>query len=315
MTKVVKFLFVLLLAIPLLSVSQNSMQREIRYKAKSNGIPASPNPIEYTQPDGEVITYHLRGDGAVHWEETTDGFTIIKSNNGYYEYGVKDANDNLIPSGVKISSATSNIPNRTINGVPYSNNKINELKSSYHPETRAEQSRAFPSSGTRNLLLLLVNYPDAANTYNQVDFDNQMNQDNYNGTGSFKQYYFENSYAALTINTTVMGWYTAPNNHDYYGDDNDPTGNRTRELVNNAVDQAEAAGVDFSIFDNDGDGNVDGVMVIHQGIGAEANDGTSIWSHSWSLGGYSVDYDGVTIDAVSLIGMIQSMGQVAKVKL
>jgi M6 family metalloprotease-like protein len=45
--------------------------------------------------------------------------------------------------------------------------------------------------------------------------------------------------------------------------------------------------VDFSQYDNDGDGYVDGVIVVHQGTDEAAGNGspTDIWSHMWSLNG------------------------------
>ena len=36
-----------------------------------------------------------------------------------------------------------------------------------------------------------------------------------------------------------------------------------------AVDAAESAGIDFSIYDNDNDGYVDGIILVHAGQGAE----------------------------------------------
>jgi M6 family metalloprotease-like protein len=120
-----------------------------------------------------------------------------------------------------------------------------------------------------------------------------MNHEGYNGVGSFKDFYHEVSYDQLTVNTVVTQWVTVPGTHDSYASD---WGLFTRH----AVDAAEAAGIDFSQFDNDNDGWVDGIAVIHQGTGQEASgDPTDIWSHSSSLmySGYEVEYDGVIVNA------------------
>ena len=65
-------------------------------------------------------------------------------------------------------------------------------------------------------------------------------------------------------------------------------------LVAEAIDAAEARGVDFSKYDNNNDGNVDGVIVIHAGPGAEeAADDSYVWSHRWAIA--SRYYDGRNI--------------------
>jgi M6 family metalloprotease-like protein len=158
-------------------------------------------------------------------------------------------------------------------------------------------SRAFPTTGTNNLLMILANFNDTSTTYLQSDFNNYMNQVNYNGTGSFKDYYLECSYGQLILNTTVTSWVTVPNTHDYYG----PQAN-WGEFAYNSVQAADAS-VDYSNYDNDSDGTVDGVAIIHQGPGQEATSNINdIWSHSWNLSsaGYSIaerTFDGVLVNA------------------
>ena len=51
------------------------------------------------------------------------------------------------------------------------------------------------------------------------------------------------------------------------------------------MDAAEAAGVDFSQYDNDSDGNIDGLFIVHAGRGYEnTGDLNMIHSHQWVLG-------------------------------
>ncbi|HIC37965.1 MAG TPA: M6 family metalloprotease domain-containing protein, partial [Candidatus Marinimicrobia bacterium] len=107
------------------------------------------------------------------------------------------------------------------------------------------------------------------------------------------------------------GVFTAPHNHDYYGSDGSNYGTRVRQLVRAMVDSAEAAGFDWSQFDNDGDGDVDGVTLVHSGAGAEQGDGSNIWSHRWSMGSNAVYYDGVYINDYSINPEIQGNNIVA----
>ena len=156
---------------------------------------------------------------------------------------------------------------------------------------------SFPTSGTRNLLVLLIDFTDLSFQIANNNFNNLMNQANYNGTGSFRDYWLESSYNNLTVNSTVRGWYHAANNMTFYGANSSGSDVNPRLLVQEAVDAAENAGVDFSVYDNDSDGKVDGILVIHAGYGEEAGGGANtIWSHHWVLGSYKRTYDGVTID-------------------
>jgi M6 family metalloprotease-like protein len=300
---IVSFVF----AVPSTAGPANALQTaHPKYKAKSFGVPAAPDEIKYTQPDGSVITYFLKGDGAVNWKESVDGYPIVKNADGFYEYADPGQRDRIVPSGMRIrtdngarSAAEANFMARARRGVPFSSEAIERMRAAYLPESGPDL--AFPSAGTRKLLVLLVKFPDSTNTFTQSQFNDMMNTDNYNGVGSFRQYYYENSYGTLTLVSTVSTWYTAPQVHNYYGDNVDGGKTRARQLVRDMVDTADKYGVDFSQFDNDNDGTVDGVMVIHQGDGAEQGNSTNIWSHSWSLGTtLRVQYDGVYINPYTI---------------
>ena len=95
---------------------------------------------------------------------------------------------------------------------------------------------------------------------------------------------------------------TLPQKRAYYGA-NDAYGNDSRpaEMIKDACELADALGVDFSLYDEDGDNTVDNVFVFFAG-GDEAEhiDQTDfVWSHSWYVkkgGGLSVILDGKRID-------------------
>mgnify|MGYP005994547113 CR=1 FL=1 len=125
---------------------------------------------------------------------------------------------------------------------------------------------------------------------------------------TFKQYYEEQSGGSYTVDGTVSEWLTVPGNAADYGDDNPEGGHDNlnpkgpRDLVKDALNAAVASGIDlaqydeFDLYDLDGDGNqnepdglVDHLMIIHAGTGQEAGGGTlgddAIWSHRWTLNG------------------------------
>jgi len=121
------------------------------------------------------------------------------------------------------------------------------------------------------------------------DFDSLLFSDGINPTGSMKEYYLENSYGSFVMQGDVAGWYRAAENHDYYTNFCDgsrgmgPYPNNAQRLVEEAVDAADPY-VDFSLYDNDGNGYVDGIFVVHSGSGYEESGNTcQIHSHKWSI--------------------------------
>ncbi|CAH1216766.1 Immune inhibitor A [Paenibacillus allorhizoplanae] len=123
---------------------------------------------------------------------------------------------------------------------------------------------------------------------------------------TFKQYYEEQSGGSYTVDGYVSDWLTVPGKAVEYGDDNPAGGHDNlnpkgpRDLVKDALNAAVATGLKladydkFDLYDLDGDGNqnepdglVDHLMIIHAGTGQEAGGGqlgdNAIWSHRWTL--------------------------------
>ncbi len=301
------FTFSLLLIFSFMIHSQDQVQ----------GTSAAPYAIPYTQSDGSVIYLQGVGNPLVHYSLTVDDYTVVLNNQGLMEYAVRNRSGELEPSGVRANDPEK----RTLQEITYLNQLPRKLYDS--PAIRNERSRpsrygdnnraAFPSSGTRKAILLLIDYPDLEFSFDKGEFEDLMNQNNYEGTGSFRDFYMTSSYGDLTVNTDVFGWYTASNDFDYYADDNGR--DVARELIQEAVDAAEAAGVDFSDYDNDNDGNVDGIIIVHAGPGAEEGSVTDkyIWSHRSGLNAYARNYDGVDINDYMINPEIRNLTQMVNI--
>jgi len=254
--------------------------------------PAYPKPIQFTQPNGSTVTITLKGDEHTKWAATTDGYTLMSSATGYYEYAITDSRGFLIPSGV----AAKNAEKRTTEdlsllsgiskGLLFSREQ-NQMLKSIRAIRRAEAKRAFPTTGNRKLICILMGFKDNAFSKTQADFNNLFNQVNYttNGaTGSVKDFYLENSYSKFNLTVTVAGPYTASQNMAFYGaNGSDDMDVKPDTLVTEAVIAADAT-VNFADFDNDNDGSVDGVYVIYAGYGEEAGaPAEAIWAHAWEI--------------------------------
>ena len=113
------------------------------------------------------------------------------------------------------------------------------------------------------LLVLCIQFPDIAGELSRAGIDSMMNINRWDGTsgkGSFKDYYEEVSYGKFVPQSHVYGWYTAAHTYSYYIDTLGRT-SAADTLYVEALRQAAAEGVDLSIFDNDGDGEAEAVIL------------------------------------------------------
>ena len=156
----------------------------------------------------------------------------------------------------------------------------------FHP-----QSSVFPKgtgpTGNFKALVLLVDFSDKTSQVTAGYFDTLVFVDQ---PSTVRNYYKEVSYQKLDIITldlpSSLGWYTDPETYAYYVDGQYGWGDypqNAQKLVEDLVVIADPY-VDFSQYDNDSDGSVDALMVVHAGSGAElTGNPNDIWSHTWGL--------------------------------
>lgn len=264
--------------------------------------------LNFMQSDGSTITLLLNGDDfRGHSLTTTDGFEIVKDDiNEQYYYAFMDETGRLKSTGVKAHNPDSR-----------SNSELEFLKSnSYNKAMRAKTgiidpnsivNKTFPSSGNVKLLMVLVNFSDTQITHNQQAFSNMMNQPNYSGIGSFKDYYTEVSGGKLNVTTDVINWVTVSNTHKYYGENVFGSDAARTELILEVIQLIDPV-VNFVDYDNDKDGVIDGLCIVHQGKGEEyvGSDPNNIWSSIGDLRKLynppyrEIKFDGITLGPYSL---------------
>jgi len=293
------------------------------FSQTANYCPANPHSFIIRQPDNSTLEVRNIGDEKYSSMVTVDGYRIIKNEKGIYEYAILSNDKRLICSGVKAKStlertSEENILLKIINTNIHEYSQLSALSDNFVASVQQTYSiaQSFPKTGTRRLLVILIDFNNLPFTINNQIFDNLMNQQNYNQTGSFRDYWINNSFNSLTINSTVVGWYHASGNAANYGAPTIVNGietnhdNNPKLLVQQAIDAAESAGINFSQFDNDGDHKVDGVVIIHSGQGQEdfgsfpnatLEQANTIWSHRGTLGTLARNYDGVTIDDYDIV--------------
>jgi len=280
--------------------------------AQRSNCSVAPYTNTISQPDGSKITLRAIGNEAIHYLETEDGFTVLKNNDGYFEYAKTDEAGNLANSGI-VARDGKQMKANVLPHLRYSTAQQNMLMQLHHqlePQealNKAAGPYPFPSTGNRKILVVLVEYPDLRATIAKENFELLLNQPNYNGTGSFRDFFLATSSGKLNLESIVYGWVMADSSYLYYGRTSSPSYNTaTRQLLLGALKDAnDSFNVDFSQFDNDGDGFVDGVILMHAGIGAEEQSAPNANNHIWSFRStlptnLRPTYDGVQVSAYGM---------------
>jgi len=152
-------------------------------------------------------------------------------------------------------------------------------------------------------LAILVRYSDVAAQVNSAEFDTLLY---VSGQSSVRDFYGEISYGQMDMITVDLpsstGWQIAPQTQAYYANNNNGFGaypQNAQRLVEDALAAADPL-VDFSAYDNDGNGTLDALMIVHTGPGAEFTGNLNdIWSHKWGIS--SQQRDGVWISSYAMM--------------
>ena len=251
---------------------------------------AYPHLISFTQPNKTTLSVYLKGDEKINWIESEDGYSLLHDDNGYLVYAIQDKNGNMVPSTIiahdkkyrtaEEDSILSTIPRY----LRYTDEQITDLLALWEiVENQKTQKSNMTTTGEVKLLLILMQFTDKQFTRTTEEIRKLFNQANYTIgglTGSVRDYYYANSYGKLSLEFDVAGPYTTQNATAYYGN-RGTSGYQAflREAVN-----AAAADVEYSDYDNNGDGVMDGLHILFAGHGEEASgNAAQIWSHKSTL--------------------------------
>jgi immune inhibitor A len=260
--------------------------------------PAGPVVKTFVQPDGTPIQLRLWGDEFVHGWETLDGYTVVKNTStGFWEYAILDSLGELVPSSVVARQGSP--PAKP------------HLRPSLSIINASRAARGAPAMGVlwlatappwagadTDVLFIAVEFTDVACTFTDAQMETNLFGGGATGPGDLDDYFDEISYGNLELDGHVEGdggCYQLANARTHY----DEGPGSARSLVQEAIALADPD-VDFSIYDNDGDGFVDALGIIYAGgaphDGCETDDDGEdyLWPHSWWLAS-AVSVDGVQV--------------------
>ncbi len=267
-------------------------------------LPAVPAMPGWCEGDaaGVSFRFHQYGDEFYAWAESEDGYTLLMDQQGSWVYALPAADGSLRQSGQVYFPGDASAP-ASARGLRPDSDWLRTYVGAMRAQRDAMSARVRNErvEGEWNVLLILIHYPDQSTQVSSEAFEAMMNEPGYMDIGSFRDFYLDQSYGRFGTTHTVTQWYTATHEHDYYGYNVGYWA--AQELIAEAVEAADAA-VDFADFDNNGDGYVDGLMVVHSGHGAEEGDETNIWSHRWSIP--AIQVDGVLVSDYTMQPELQS---------
>lgn len=156
-----------------------------------------------------------------------------------------------------------------------------------------------PLRGQVRVVVVLVDFSDKQMTQTKQHFS-----DLFFGQGgskkSVREYFAEVTNGLIDLTGEVVGPFRLPKKLSEYANGASGMGGASPNAQTMAYDAAVAANptVNFTPYDNDGNGFVDAFIVIHAGTGAETNSNPNdIWSHKWVLAGGALTVDSTKIYA------------------
>lgn len=236
--------------------------------ADSHAKPAYRGEIKHVQPDGSQISIYRSGDENYNEIRDAQGRLLVATPDGWM--------------------------------IPADSNRAMTLKapaSEPRPKKYLFSGTPFPCEGSPRALVILVDFPDKLFSMDDPNgfYTRLLNQEgfsDYEATGSVRDFFVENSNGAFAPQFDVYGPVTTSHNmayyggNTYYGEDQHP-----EEVVIEALKNLDDK-VDFSIYDIDGDGQIDNVYIFYAGYG-EADTGfpNTIWPHSADIKDFNLGID------------------------
>ncbi len=276
--------------------------------------PAKPGKFVHVQRDGSTVTLMMQGGEFQRSMVTADGLTVALDENGDYCYCAGG-----VLSDVVAHDAGHRSVEETAFVVAYREQMSADARPSRAPRRGENDNPQVPTTGSPRIPIILVNYSDIRFKSDDpvATFQNQFNEMDK----SCLHYFESQSRGRFSPVFDILGPVDLPQNRAYYGDNIRKYGTEVDEQIGTMVYEActGLTGVDFSQYDNDGDGYVDVVVVLYAGVGEAQAWSTvpeSIWPCQWDMQetyewGCSTtgpfQLNGVTIDRYAVFNELEGL--------
>ena len=272
-------------------------------------VPAKPVPFTHTQSDGSTVTLVMRGGEFNHSLMTMDGLTVAQVANDDYCYTANGQQSNIV---------AHNEGQRGIEELAFITAYRDQMTLAAQPNRMPRREEGndnpqVPTTGSPRIPIILVNYTDVhfIDSDPLATFQNQFNEMDR----SCLQYFVSQSRGQFTPQFDILGPVQLANDRAFYGDNVGGYDAQLGTMIYEAC--LGVPEVDFSNYDNDGDGFVDVVVVLYAGVGEAQAWRTvpeSVWPCQWDMQecydwGYSTtgpfQLNGVTIDKFAVFNELE----------
>jgi len=244
-----------------------------------DAVPAKRGKFVRIQPDGTAVTLQRHGDEFYHWTTTEDGTVVAPDADGFYRPASMPVGEQLGGRAASMQAAAT----------------IRARRMASKSILKASGSSTYT---TYRFPVFLVQFSDvqfSSETAND-DFTRLLNEEGYSdngGTGSVHDFYWENSMETFYAVFDVYGPYTYDGTCADNADENDAA-----TILWSAIKEHNSD-VDWSQYDNDGDGTVDMVFMYYAGWNEAEGEENTIWPHKYNFsyaGASTSRLDGVSFD-------------------
>ena len=274
-----------------------------------DGMSANPRPFRERQPTGDLTPQlFLRGNSKFHYMADSNGFTVMQNENKTFVFAaVDELGVGLVPTDIVVGAANPLEAGMTPKALPNSTmqaamcGRLCELNDEpvRSPILLDVNATAAVTGGeaSRNNLVLLVRFANHAtrklpplSDFNEL-FDNALPGSTIAPAGGVRQYLRMNSYGSLDLHSVVYGWVDLPETEAYYADGQSGLSDAFPKALFHALDAIDAGDFPWSDLDQNGDGLIDSLTLVHSGYAAEWGQtdvygqtmANRIWSHHWTL--------------------------------
>lgn len=252
----------------------------ILFSVSSQGMPAKEGKRVFRQPDGSLVELRLTGDEFYHEYVDSEGRIMVQDADGFFRPAGEEAAAMRRKAGIARRGRRNLITRGSEDG-----EAIGRQDGDKGVTGREEgQPTQVPHIGKVKIPIILVQYQDvkfrdltAYTTFSRFFMD---------GSKSANSYFLNQSDGAFDPQFDVYGPLTLNSVRRVYGGNDYTGGDRgVGKMVAEACKRMRS--LDFSEYDNDGDGECDVVIVLYAGDGEASssayNASEAIWPCQWDL--------------------------------
>ena len=262
-------------------------------------VPADNTSYSFVQPNGSTLNISLIGDEFYNFTTTTDGYTVIKNEHGYFVYA--NIIDNQLIQTDVIANDVANRSNEELKFLAKTEKFISLQHSDDVVNNRTKTTQAYSEHSLKLYdysdfkgLVILVEFTDRQfiREDSKTIFDSILNQPNFDGfmsnhlipskiqyTGSVRDYFYDNSMGIFNPHFDVVGPVKINYSQTYI--------NQTTyaSAITAAACRAADEYVNFKDYDRNNDNKVDMVYFIFAGGGSNvsSNNSSYIWPHASTI--------------------------------